>query len=508
MSEIPKYIKYFKSRLGRGFSLVSLGPNEARFFYDFLAGYTAVFLVMIFNYFFVHALMDFWLLLLPILLLFSNRIFGIYSYFKTVPVNKKAVLLLCSLTVVCLVSVTVGIAPALICLWGFVLAGPLIIPRILLGLPYSRHRELILTVVNQKGPVLVVGGAGYIGSSVVDLLLKEGKSLRVLDRLMYGKASLADFMGHRHFELIEGDATDIARLSLAMKDVSAVIHLAGLVGDPACAVDPAFTRHTNIVSTRMIKDVAQSMGVHRLIFASSCSVYGASDVEVKEGDDLNPVSIYAQTKIDSERELMYSVRDNFFITILRFATVFGHSRRPRFDLVANLFTAQGMTDGLIRVIGPTQWRPFIHVRDLAKAILMTLTADPPVIQGQIFNVGDKRLNMTIGQLGEQVGAVVAKKRDVKITVEDNILDKRNYSVSFEKIRTILGFDATVMLAEGIEEMVDHFNQGVYGNYRDEIYSNLAMTQEALCYFQDPMQTARLYAPIGEMQRIKQEHQAL
>lgn len=488
-------VQYIKSRLNRGFSIAFLGPNEARLLYDFFAGSAAIVVVMIFNYLFVHAAWKWWLLLLPIFLLFSNGLFGIYSYAKMLRGKKKAALLLGSLMAVSLLGMALSSVPSLVFLWGVILAGPLVIPRILLALPYGRHKQLIHTAVKQKGPVLVVGGTGYIGSHVVDLLLQEGKSVRVLDRLMYGTAPLADFMNHRYFELIEGDATDIARLTTAMKDVSAVVHLAGLVGDPACAVDPDFTRQTNIVSTRMIKDVAQSMGVYRFVFASSCSVYGVSDKEVKEGDALNPVSLYAQTKIDSERELLSSVRDDFFVTILRFATVFGHSRRPRFDLVANLFTAQGMTDGRIRVIGPHQWRPFIHVRDLARAIIMTLKAEPALMQGQIFNVGDKRLNMTIGQLGTKVGEIVAKERAVEITVEENEQDSRNYAVSFEKIRSVLGYEATILLEEGIEEMVENFKKDLYGSYRNDIYSNLAMTKEALGYFQDPMQSSRLYAPL-------------
>src|SRR5262249_27432907 len=169
-----------------------------------------------------------------------------------------------------------------------------------------------------------------IGSHTVDLLLAAGQRVRVLDRLMYGRGPLADFEGNPRFELIEGDATDISKLTAAGKDASAVVHLAGLVGGPACAVGPGLTRHANIVATRMAKDVAQSLGVHRFVFASSCSVYGVTDKEVSELDALNPVSLYAQTKIDSEQELLASIRDEFFVTILRFATVFGHSRRPRF----------------------------------------------------------------------------------------------------------------------------------------------------------------------------------
>jgi len=483
--------------MARGISLSNIGPNEARMLYDFLAACGTLILILSFNLFFIQSPWDWWLLSLPFVLLVLNGIFGIYSFAKTASGKKKVILLFCSLSLVCLIGVLLRGTPSLVFLWGMLLLGPLIIPRFLLALQFGRHKQFIKNMVNQKGPVLVVGGAGYIGSHVVNLLLAEGKPVRVLDQLMYGRESLASFIDHSNFEFIEGDATDIAKLTQALNGISAVVHLAGLVGDPACAVDPDFTRHTNIIATRMIKDVSQSMGVYRFVFASSCSVYGVSDKEVKEGGNLNPVSLYAQTKIDSERELLFSARDDFFVTILRFATVFGHSKRPRFDLVANLFAAQGIVDGLIRVIGPQQWRPFIHVKDLARAIVMTLNTDPPLIQGQIFNVGDKRLNMTIGQLGKQIGDIMAREREVKITVEENEQDERNYAVSFEKIRSSLGFEATVMLKEGIEEIVEHFKIGTYGHYRDRIYSNLSMTTEALRYFQDPMQSSKLYAPVGE-----------
>ena len=495
-----KFIKYFHSRWMRGFSLLTLGPNEARIFYDFLAGCAALFLTLVFNTFFINEPFSLVLFFLPFLLLAFNAAAGIYSYLKTMVGKKKALVLLIILLFVCGTALLIGIPSSLVILWGFIISGPLLLPRIILALPYGRHRNILKRVVNEKGPVLVVGGAGYIGSHVVDLLLKEGRNVRVLDRLMYGKDSVSEFLNHRYFELIEGDATDISKLTLAMKDVSAVVHMAGLVGDPACSVNSNFTRHTNIISTRMVKEVAQSVGVHRFVFASSCSVYGATDKEVRENDSLNPVSLYAQTKIDSERELLFSVPDDFFVTVLRFATVFGHSRRPRFDLVANLLTAQGMEDGLICVIGPGQWRPFIHVHDLARAVLLVLKADPAMIQGQIYNVGDKRLNLTIGKLGEEITNIVARFRDVQMNVQENAADRRNYAVSFDKIHSSLGFEAKIMLHEGIEEMVEHFRKGTYGSYRDKVYNNLIVTKDALDNFRDPAYSSRLYTPLGEQVR--------
>jgi nucleoside-diphosphate-sugar epimerase len=491
---------YLKARLSRSPSLQSLGPNEARVVYDGVVSCVAVAGAACFWAVFLQK--GAWpvrqlvvLCSLPLLLLLFNALFGIYSRLKTVRARQKAVVLLAAVMCACGAGWALGSDAAPIVLWGALTYGPLALARLLLSLPHSRHKMLASIAVNQRGPVLIVGGAGYIGSHAVELLLAEGRQVRVLDRLMYGNDSLAEFLGHRNFELIEGDVTDITKVTQAMRGASAVIHLAGLVGDPACAVDPMFTRHTNIVATRMAKDVAQSLGVLRFIFASSCSVYGVSEAEASEADAPNPVSLYAETKTDSENELLYSGRDGFCVTVLRFATVFGHSRRPRFDLVANLFTAQAMTDGLITVTGPQQWRPFVHVRDLARAIVMTLKADPLLVQEQIFNVGDKRLNFTILQLAEIVKKVTSPYREISISVSENLQDRRNYAVSFGKIRSVLGFEAATLMEDGIAEMAASFHAGRYQHYRQESYSNLAMTAKALSQFQDPSQLAHLYAPL-------------
>jgi nucleoside-diphosphate-sugar epimerase len=301
------------------------------------------------------------------------------------------------------------------------------------------------------------------------------------------------------FELIEGDATDISKLTYAARGASAVVHLAGLVGDPACALDAQFTRHANVVATRMAKDVAISLGISRFVFASSCSVYGVSEREVSETDELNPVSVYAQTKIDSERELLWNPPDGFFVTVLRFATVFGHSRRPRFDLVANLFAARALMDGVIPVIGPRQKRPFIHVQDLARAIVAVLQADSYKMQSQIFNVGDRRLNMSVLELAETIQRLVRPYHKVEINVNENPEDRRSYAVSFEKIRQKLGFEASTMMEDGIAEIVANLRDGKYRDYRDPAYSNVLTTSKALVDFYSPEEMTRLYGPLVELQ---------
>jgi len=351
--------------------------------------------------------------------------------------------------------------------------------------PFLHHRV---------GPVLVVGGAGYIGTHVVEQLLAQGRRVRVLDPLMFGWEPVQHFLANPRFELVEGDATDVVKLIEAMHGASAVVHLAGLVGDPACAVDESFTRHANVFATHLIKKAVPLLGVQRLVFASSCSVYGINSAEVNETSEVNPVSLYARTKVESERELLLGPEGDCCVTVLRFATVFGHSRRPRFDLVANLFTAQAVNDGRITLMGPGQWRPFVHVRDLARVVVAVLDADPERMRGQIFNVGDRRLNMTIGQLARLVQERVSRGRRVEV-VELPSKDLRNYAVSFEKIRRELGFEAETLMEAGIEEIVAEFHKGTYGHYKDAVYSNLAMTKRALPDFR--RQTAHLYEPVVE-----------
>jgi nucleoside-diphosphate-sugar epimerase len=430
------------------------------------------------------------------MLVAASLALGIYGRLRFSPGFVKAQVLAVSVAVAAALAAVIANDVPFALLWVVIAGGPIMVARLLLGVAQTQRRTPLAIAVNDRGPVLVIGGAGYIGTHAVEQLLAAGHAVRVLDRLMYGRSSLDDFAANPRFSFVEGDAADISRLTEALRGASAVVHLAGLVGDPACAVDPEFTRHTNIVVTRMVRTLAQSMGARRFIFASSCSVYGVTDNPVDEFSPLNPVSLYAQTKIDSEQELLTNLPDDFYITILRFATVFGHSRRPRFDLVGNLFVAQAIDDGVITVIGPDQWRPFIHVRDLGRAIAETVDADPLVVQSQIFNVGDERLNTTILKLAQTVQRVAQEYRPVEITVTDDPLDKRNYAVSFAKIARTLGFRAQTLLEDGIRELIEQHRNGTYADYHEEAYSNVAMTRRALERFHDPDELSRIYAPLA------------
>jgi len=323
--------------------------------------------------------------------------------------------------------------------------------------------------------VLVVGGAGYIGSVLTDQLLRKGYRVRILDMELFGRESLASMMDHPRLEFMTGDFRNVEDVVRALRDVDAVIHLAAIVGDPACALDADTTITVNYAAARMIAQLARANGISRFVFASTCSVYGASDDIRDEKSELNPVSLYATTKIDAERALQEVTDSVFRPTILRFATAYGWSFRPRFDLVANLFSAQAVTDKRIRIINGDQWRPFVHTRDIARACVMAVEAPLSRVGGQIFNVGDHTQNYTLQQLGQIVGACMPGTVVEEITNDE---DPRNYRVDFSLIQRVLGFRASVPLEEGIREMVEAVQAGRVADWHDPVYSNVRTLQEA------------------------------
>jgi nucleoside-diphosphate-sugar epimerase len=322
--------------------------------------------------------------------------------------------------------------------------------------------------------VLVVGGAGYIGSVLVRKLLEQECKVRVLDSLIYGKESLEGIRSHPNLELIVGDCRNIQSVVSAMKDIHSVVDLAAIVGDPACNLDRKVAREINYAATRMILEVAKGNGVERLVFASSCSVYGTSEFLVDENGNTSPVSLYAETKVDSENVLLLSGTDGFHPTILRLATVFGYSYRPRFDLVVNFLTAKAKQDGVITIFNGQQWRPFIHVQDVAEAIVGILRAPLAVVNGEIFNVGDAKLNYTLTEVAQQICKLLPGTR-----VEHAVnTDHRNYRVSFDKIKERLGFNCAVSLEEGIREIKQAVTTRAVSHYMDCKYHNDRFLKQA------------------------------
>lgn len=325
--------------------------------------------------------------------------------------------------------------------------------------------------------VLVVGGAGYVGSELVRQLLDAGYRVRVLDLQLFGLDPLQTVLNNRRLEVQRGDFRNVEHVTRALRDMDAVVHLAAIVGDPACAIDEDTTIAVNYQAAKMMAQMARANGIARFVFASTCSVYGASDGkgQISETGVLNPVSLYATTKIDAERALLETADGCFQPTLLRFGTAYGLSHRPRFDLVANLFSAKAVVDGEISVFNGHYARPFIHVRDMARACLMSLEAPLAVVGSEIFNVGDESQNYTISQLGRMVAEHVPGTV-VKESCDDS--DPRSYRVSFDKIRTHLGFTASIDVSDGVKEMVHAVADGRIQDWRDPIYSNQAQMQQS------------------------------
>jgi nucleoside-diphosphate-sugar epimerase len=305
--------------------------------------------------------------------------------------------------------------------------------------------------------VLVTGGAGYIGNYIVEYLLDRGHEVRVLDSFLFGSAALDPFRDDPKLEIREGDIRHIDDLSYAMEGMDAVVHMAGIVGDPACSVNEQATQAVNVEATKTLVEVAKLHDIERLVFASTCSVYGASELmELNEGSVLNPISLYAESKIDSEEIIQYSTHDLFSDntispTILRLGTIFGWSRRPRFDLVVNLLTAKAKLENDIPVYGGDQYRPLVHVADAARAFVDVLEAPEEDVAHQIFNVGDNELNYQIRKVGEIVENVID---GAEVRIVEHKEDDRTYRVSFDKINHILGWKTERTIADGVREIRD------------------------------------------------------
>jgi nucleoside-diphosphate-sugar epimerase len=332
------------------------------------------------------------------------------------------------------------------------------------------HVEVI---ADPNKTILVVGGAGYIGTILVSKLLAHGCSVRVLDSLLYGDEAIRPLLTHSNLEFLKGDCRNIQDVVRAMNNVGSIIHLAAIVGDPACAAEDENAFQINYAATRMMLEIAKGNGIQRFIFASSCSVYGASDNLMDEESVTEPISLYAETKLNSEHALLQSKSATFHPTILRFATVFGLAPRPRFDLVVNLLTAKAIQERVITIFNGDQWRPFIHVDDIAEAIILTLFAHMEAVSGEILNIGDDRLNFTLRQVAEKI---CAQLPSTKVEHVENS-DRRNYRVSFKKAHDCLGFRARYSIEDGIAEIKHAYDIGLIRNYRQAFYNNLLYLKE-------------------------------
>lgn len=308
--------------------------------------------------------------------------------------------------------------------------------------------------------VLITGGAGYLGSSAAHVLNDSGHEVRVLDSMLQGEDGLRGMEG-RGVEVIRGDVRSAEEVERALDGgVDAVVHLAAIVGDPACRRDPDLAREVNLDASMALLERAREHQVERFLFASTCSNYGRMadpNSYVTEESDLAPLSVYAETKVEVERRLLEMEGGGPAATVLRFATLFGMAPRMRFDLTVNEFTAELLLRGRLEVYGERFWRPYVHVRDAAEAIRTVLEAPVEQVRGRVYNVGDSSENYQKQQLVELIQERLADDLAIEyVTVAE---DPRDYRVSFERIEQELGYGVKTRVPQGIDEVIAAISNG-------------------------------------------------
>jgi len=329
--------------------------------------------------------------------------------------------------------------------------------------------------INNHKPknILVTGGAGYIGSVLVRLLLANGYNVKVVDKLLFGDDSLKELYSNPNFELTKGDILDKELMSRVLTDIDAVVNLAAIVGEPACLAKKDVALQTNYVGSVYLARLCKMLGIRRFIQASTCSTYGQQDnkEKVPEKGDLFPVDFYGETKIYAEKELTKLMDANFNPTILRFSTVYGLSPRMRFDLVVNTLTKKATIDKKLTIFGGDQWRPLVHVNDISRAIALVLESPLSRVGSQIFNVGSNSENYLVSEVG---GLVKQSIPDAVIENIGGIQDKRSYKVDFTKINKELGFQTEKKVQDGIIEIRDAIRSGKFPDPENKSYYNHLM----------------------------------
>lgn len=325
--------------------------------------------------------------------------------------------------------------------------------------------------------VLVTGGGGYLGSCAVSELLDKGHEVRVFDRFCYGREALSDLEARPGCEIIDGDVRRLQETPGLLDGIDAVIHLASLSNDPSCDLDTEMALDVNVESTLELARLAAHAGVRRFVLSSSCTVYGRGVFELlDEESPANPVSTFGKGKLIAESGLLRMRNDHFEPTVARIATMFGWSRRMRFDLGLNQMVATAMRQGRIMVRGGgNQWRPFVHVRDAAKALLLLTEAQAPLVSGQIFNVGSDLYNTRIIDLAERVAR---RFEQVAVEVANDDDDLRSFRVQFGKIRERFGFSCAWSIDEGIAEVRERLLDESLDPFSNR-YFNVARMKELL-----------------------------
>lgn len=321
--------------------------------------------------------------------------------------------------------------------------------------------------------VLVTGGAGYIGSVLVRILLEKGYNVRVLDSLKFGGDPLYDVAQHPNFEFLKGDIRNAADVEKALQGIDYIAHLAAIVGDPACSKFSEEAQQVNWNASVALFEAAERHNVKRFVFASTCSNYGKMadpNSYVTENSELRPVSLYAELKVKFENYLLNEKKNSkVCATALRFSTVYGFSPRIRFDLTVNEFTRNVVLTGEQEIWGPQFNRPYCHVDDLARAVILALEASKEKVKANVFNVGDSAENYTKRMLMEEIQKQIPLAKGIYVEKTE---DPRDYRVNCDKIKKELGFTITKKVPDGIREIIKIMQGGLIADPHSSKFRNI------------------------------------
>jgi nucleoside-diphosphate-sugar epimerase len=310
--------------------------------------------------------------------------------------------------------------------------------------------------------VLLIGGAGYVGTVITSHFLKLGYKVRILDNFVYkNQESIQAYLGDENYEFIKGDLGDIQILEKAAQGIDNVVVLGGLVGDPITKKYPEASNEINEIGVQACIDFFDDKRLNRLIFISTCSNYGLikEDELADENFALNPLSLYAKAKVGAELRLMSKEgKVQYTGTVLRFATAFGLSPRMRFDLSVSEFVRDLYLGEELLVFDEHTWRPYCHVRDFARLIDLVINAESEKVYFEVFNAGGEVNNFTKKMIVDTIATYIP---EAQIKFGTNGSDPRNYKVSFKKVKDTLGFEPKYTVKDGIEELIKAFEIGVY-----------------------------------------------
>lgn len=329
-----------------------------------------------------------------------------------------------------------------------------------------------------KSSIVVTGGAGYLGSLLVPKLLNDGYHVKVMDVGFFGFDGLKPYMNNPNLEILVDDILHQENIPNLFDDVDTVIHLASLSNDPSADLDPNLTIRTNFLATLSLARRAKADGVRQFIFASSCSVYGANgDGILNEDSPTGPVTLYAMSKLECERELQRIGGDSFHVILPRFATLFGYSPRMRFDLAINVMTKRCIQGQELIVNGEgSQYRPFLHVSDAAELLTRLCGRENRDISALPFNVGSEKNNFPISALATEV-AKCFENASIRQVLENN--DIRSYNVSFTRLRDTLRWIPERTVIDGVKELIDAHKSGLLPEMDSSRYYNLLVVKEKL-----------------------------